>query len=165
MLSGPFKSLSPSKDDRARCSEAAALIWGLLFIWGPGRSERLGEEPGEVKPGPSDQVQRPGRSLSHRLEEPLPRTPSLLNLLTRPASAAKAEDGKDANLCSKSQVLCCLGLLFCLCCSGSTPFFCPPRLTAVCPAPRWAQQGFSVAKQVLTRVTSRLFFFFFSLGF
>lgn len=54
VLSGPFKSLSPSKDDRAHCSEAAALIWGLLFRWGPGCSERLSEEPGEVKPGPSD---------------------------------------------------------------------------------------------------------------
>lgn len=83
---------------------------------GPGvfRKGRRGAGRGETAVLPyaaALRVRRGARSLPHRLEAVLPPDRIAFKVSHQPASSAKAEDGKDANICRKSQVLCCFGLM------------------------------------------------------
>lgn len=83
---------------------------------GPGvlRKVRRGAGRGEAAVLPyaaALRVRRGARSLPHRLELVLPPVRIAFKVSHQPASSAKAEDGKDANICRKRQVLCCFGLM------------------------------------------------------
>lgn len=83
---------------------------------GPGvlRKAQRGAARGEAAVLPyaaALRVRRGARSLPHGLELVLPPDRIAFKVSHQPASSVKAEDGKDANICRKSQVLCCFGLM------------------------------------------------------